>query len=175
VYGIITRAGGHARFHSRPGVGTTFVALLPAESNRLDAEATPPAQADVEPAGTTTILLVEDERALREVTRRILADAGYVVLEADCGENALAVAAGHDGTIDMLLTDIMMPGMLGPHLAEHLTAERHGLRVLYMSGFSEWLLGQATQIGSSALIEKPFTAPALLERVRSALASEPAR
>ena len=177
VYGIITRAGGHARFHSRPGVGTTFVALLPARSNRVapaasDAPEAPPAG---EPAGTSTILVVEDESALREVTRRILADAGYAVLEADSGENALTVAAAHEGTIDLLLTDIMMPGMLGHHLADRLGAEQRGLRVLYMSGFSEWLLGQATQIGSSALIEKPFTAPALLERVRSALAAKPAR
>ncbi|MGA2010626.1 MAG: ATP-binding protein [Solirubrobacteraceae bacterium] len=168
VYGIVTRAGGHAQFYSRPGVGTTFVALLPAQ---VPAPASPPpdARAVAHVPQDKTILLVEDEPALRAVTRRILTGAGYRVVEAPDGEAALEAAAP-ELTIDVLLTDVVMPGLLGHQLAERLRLQRPSLRVLYMSGFSERLLGQTAHLGRVALIEKPFTAPILLEEVRAAIA-----
>lgn len=175
VYGIITQAGGHARFYSEPGLGTTFVALLPAH---LAPNSPRPARADRaaarEPTGRT-ILLVEDERALRDVTRRILVAAGYDVIEAASGEQAIAAAAAHDGTIDALLTDIVMPGMLGHELAGRLGDRLPGLRVLYMSGFSEWLVGRTAPIERDALVEKPFTAPTLLDQLAAVLAGSDQR
>ena len=167
VYGIITRSGGHAHFYSEPGVGTTFVALFPA----LDVL---PAGEREEPApivcGGATILLVEDEQALRAVTRRILEAAGYRVLVAAGGPEALA-ALGPDGEpVDLLLSDVVMPEMLGPELASRLRERKPSIRVLYMSGFAQPVLGQAMELGTVAMIEKPFTAPALLRRIEQALA-----
>jgi PAS domain S-box-containing protein len=173
VYGIITQASGHARFYSTPGVGTTFVALLPADVD--DPEPLTPAtpHAATERPGGRTILLVEDERALREVTRRILTGAGYEVLAAGSGDEAIKAVAAHAGTIDALLTDIVMPGMLGHDLAKRLRERLPGLRVIYMSGVSERLLGQTAPVEGARLIEKPFAAPELLEQVRAALHTAP--
>ncbi len=167
VYGIVDRAGGHAAIHSEPGVGTTFVALLPA-SLGTPAAAPPELSPPSEPGGDQTILVVEDEAPVRELITRILAGAGYTVLAAAGGPAALELAHAHAGTIDLLLTDVIMPGMLGQELAERLRAARPGLRSLYMSGFSEWMLGQTTAPAPVALLEKPFTAAALLARVHAA-------
>jgi DNA-binding NtrC family response regulator len=118
--------------------------------------------------GVETILLVEDEDALRVVTERILTHAGYSVLGAATGHDALTLAAAQPGQIDLLLTDIRMPGMSGEQLAMALNALRPGLRVLYMSGFAVTMTAPATQVERGDLLEKPFTAAALLERVAAA-------
>ena len=170
VYGIITQAGGDAQVYSEPGVGTTFVALLPAGPGATSGDPARVQEPVLPAVGAGTILVVEDERALRKMARRILAGAGYDVIDAEDGPAALAAAAAHDGAIDILLTDVMMPGMLGNELADRLRALRPAIRVLYMSAFSETVLGQATQIGTAILIQKPFTAPVLLENVSAALA-----
>jgi hypothetical protein len=112
-----------------------------------------------------TILLVEDEDALRVVTERILGRAGYSVLGAASGAEALEVAAARPGTIDLLLTDVRMPGMSGHELAGTLTGLRPGLRVLYMSGFAGPASGNGTHTAVGELLEKPFTAQTLLECV----------
>jgi PAS domain S-box-containing protein len=177
VYGIVTRAGGHAELHSRVGFGTTFVSLLPADVAQ-EVGRVAPLQDGAEPVlHGRTVLLVEDERALRDVAARILDQAGCQVICADGGAAALTAAAAHQGEIDLLLTDMVMPGMLGHQLADRLRARRPDVRVLYMSGFSEWLLGQSTSIDRAALIAKPFTGPALLAQVRLTLAEaeSPAR
>jgi CheY-like chemotaxis protein len=107
---------------------------------------------------------------LREVAGRILSGAGYRVLAADGGPQALALAAGHDGVIDLLVSDVIMPGMLGKELAEHLVDVRPATRVLFMSGYAQPVLAsQGTLDPGVALLEKPFTAGDLLSAVRRRL------
>jgi two-component system cell cycle sensor histidine kinase/response regulator CckA len=114
--------------------------------------------------------VVEDEAALREVACRILSGAGYHVLAADGGPQALELAAGYDGVIDLLVSDVVMPGMLGKELAERLVGSRPGTRVLYMSGYAQPVLAsQGTLDPGVALLEKPFTATDLLTAVRDRL------
>lgn len=165
VRGIISRRGGHVRFHSEPGVGTSFVALLPAIDGAQRATAT----GEPHETATGTVLVVDDERALREIVRRVLREAGYEVLVAANGEQALALADAHGGTIDLLLTDVVMPGMLGPELAQRVRERRPAAAVAYMSGFAETVLGPAADLEPGVLLDKPFTAAALLAHVRGAL------
>ncbi|HEX9999082.1 MAG TPA: ATP-binding protein [Actinoplanes sp.] len=176
VYGIVTQADGDVTIASEPGLGTTVTVLLPA-GDRVE-----PGQADVaEPAAEVerkaptrghgeTLLVVEDEAALRDVAGRILSGAGYRVLSADGGPQALELAARHDGTIDLLVSDVVMPGMLGKELAERLTHVRPDTRVLYMSGYAQPVLhSKGTLDPGVALLEKPFTADDLLAAVRGRL------
>jgi CheY-like chemotaxis protein len=117
-----------------------------------------------------TLLVVEDEAALRDVAGRILSGAGYRVLAAECGIEALELAARHEGAIDLLVSDVVMPGMLGKELAERLTDARPDTRVLYMSGYAQPVLhSQGTLEPGVALLEKPFTADDLLSAVRRRL------
>jgi len=166
VYGIITKTGGHAHFYSEPGVGTTFVALFPA----LDA---PPAPAELQPelaaSWEATILVVEDEKALLSVTQRILEDAGYRVLTAANGPEALAAVAADGEPVDLLLSDVVMPQMLGPELARLLHERKPSIRVLFMSGFAQPVLGEEMAMGTVEMIEKPFTGHALLRRIEQTL------
>ncbi len=168
VYGIVTQAGGHAQVYSELGVGTTFTALLPASERPLSALEEP--EAPQASAGGQTILVVEDEDALREVIQRILTGGGYEVITACDGQQALAVAGAHHGDIDLLLSDVIMPAMPGPQLAERLLAERPGLRVLFMSGFAQPILDSTELLNEDVtLIEKPFAGPALLSKVSEVL------
>ena len=168
VYGIIQQAGGRAQIYSEQGIGTTFTVLLPAT-----AQASPPAEPQNEqptPRGDETILLVEDEQALREVTRRILAGAGYRVIAAASGPEALDAAAEHPGSIDLLLSDVVMPQMPGPQLAKLLVGVRPLVRVLLMSGFAQPILDSGGHLDEGVvLIEKPFSGPALLAKVAEIL------
>jgi two-component system cell cycle sensor histidine kinase/response regulator CckA len=168
VYGIVTQADGEVGITSEPGLGTTVTVLLPVGAGPSDA-------APVDTAVTTqghgeTLLVVEDEAALRDVAGRILSGAGYQVLKAECGTAALDVAARHSGHIDLLVSDVVMPGMLGKELAERLVRERPETRVLYMSGYAQPVLhSQGTLDPGVALLEKPFTADDLLTAVRKRL------
>jgi PAS domain S-box-containing protein len=168
VYGIVQQANGRAQIYSEPGVGTTFTVLLPATDR-----ASSPGASRSEPQmthGEETILLVEDEQALREVTRRILAGAGYEVIVAASGPEAIEAADGHTGPIDLLLSDVIMPQMPGPQLAEKLLVERPSVRVLLMSGFAQPILDSGGYLGDGmTLIEKPFTRLSLLAKVAQAL------
>ncbi len=168
VYGIVTQAGGEVSLASEPGLGTTVTVVLPAGADTVpqEAEETPTA-----PLGQgETLLVVDDEAGLRDVAGRILSGAGYQVLSADCGDQALQVAAGHVGKIDLLVSDVVMPGMLGKELAERLTGVRPDTRVLYMSGYAQPILAsQGTLDPGVALLEKPFTADDLLMAVRKRL------
>ncbi len=168
VYGIVQQAGGRTEIYSEPGIGTTFTAQLPA-TDRLNIPVVHPNDSPV-PHGEETILLVEDEQALREVTRRILSAAGYKVLVAANGPRALQAAGGHAGPIDLLLSDVIMPQMPGPQLAERLLAERPAVRVLLMSGFAQPILDSGGHLEAGmALIEKPFSGPGLLAKVAQTL------
>ncbi|MEU4245290.1 ATP-binding protein [Actinoplanes sp. NPDC026619] len=167
VYGTVTQAGGEVSIASTPGVGTTVTVLLPMSSGSLPDSSDPSEPA---PGRGETLLVVEDEEALREVAGRILAGAGYRVLSASCGAEALELVARHDGVIDLLVSDVVMPGMLGKELAERLVDARPGTRVLYMSGYAQPVLhSQGTLDPGVALLEKPFTASDLLAAVRNRL------
>ena len=168
VYGIIARLGGCAWLYSELGLGTSFTALIPATDTAPE-----PLQPLSEPVATTgseTILLVEDEDAMRAATHRILVGAGFRVIAATSGADALAASTSQPEPIDLLLTDVVMPEMLGNQLAERLSALRPSLRILYMSGFAEPFLEESMDLDDIDLIEKPVTAPTLLARVRRALA-----
>jgi len=167
VYGIITQAGGVVEIRSESGVGTTISMLLPA----TDEEATPsPVAAPAVPRrGGEVVLVVEDEDPMRAVTCRVLKRNGYQVLSAANGAEALDVADS-GGHIDLLLTDVVMPQMLGNELATRLTALRPDLRVVYMSGYAQPVLASNGGLDPRiTLIEKPFSAQTLLERVREGL------
>jgi PAS domain S-box-containing protein len=168
VYGVATQKGGHVDLVSELGEGTAFRVLLPA----VEEEVPPPSE---EPAvagnghGTETVLLVEDEPAVRALTARILTGAGYRVLEARDGENALRVAQQEDA-IDLLLTDLVMPGMSGKDLADELASQRPRLRLLFMSGYTEdVVLRHGVLERRIAFLEKPFSSAALLEMTRDTL------
>jgi PAS domain S-box-containing protein len=168
VYGIVQQAGGHSQIYSEPGIGTTFTILLPA-TDRPVSSVDRPSDASAF-RGEETILLVEDEQALREVTRRILTGAGYQVIVAENGPKALEVADGHDGSIDLLLSDVIMPHMPGPQLAKQMQAEEPSLRVLLMSGFAQPILDSGGHLApGTVLIEKPFSGPGLLAKVAEIL------
>jgi PAS domain S-box-containing protein len=167
VYGIVAQAGGHVRVDSRPGAGTSFEIYLPAT-----AEAPVKLPQGIEPqritTGTGTILLVEDDPAVRQLTERILITAGYRVLVGVDGEHALAVARAH-AHIDLLVTDVIMPGMNGQQLADRLTELRPGLPVVFTSAYTRGVLTHTEEDATVAFLDKPFTAAALTEKVRSVL------
>ncbi|GIF12965.1 PAS domain S-box protein [Actinoplanes teichomyceticus] len=172
VYGIVTEAGGSINLYSEAGIGTTFRIYLPLVETPVDGadDATRPA---APPRGDgSTVLVVEDEVALARIITRILTENGYHVVVAADGRHALALYEQHG--CDLLLTDVIMPEMSGPRLAELLTERQPGLPVLYMSGYSNGLLGSTHVLdGDIAFIEKPFTAADLLRKVADARRAAP--
>lgn len=173
VYGIVTQAGGDAELYSEPGIGTTFIAMFPA-AHESAARVEEPADAPSAGRGET-VLVVEDEEAIREVTRRILTRNGYTVITAAAGSEALALAAEHAGDIHLLVTDVVMPQMLGKEVAERVRSIRPEIRVLFMSGYARPVLAsKGTLDPGVTLLEKPFTEAALLAKAREVLEEEPA-
>src|SRR2546425_610995 len=137
VYGIVRQSGGHIWVYSEPGQGTAFKIYLPRNGQALHVEKPTPGLAESW-RGTETILLVEDEDALRELTRHILEADGYAVLEADRPDKTIEVAVGHCGPIHLMLTDMVMPGMNGVVLAANLSPSRPEMRAIYMSGLTDF-------------------------------------
>jgi CheY-like chemotaxis protein len=169
VYGIVKQAGGYIMPYSEPGHGTTFRLYFPRADGTAGSR-TFVAVVEELPTGSETILLVEDELALRDLIRTILQEAGYTVIGANKGTEALQVAADPGTKVDILLTDVVMPGMAGPQLAAQLLASRPGLRVLYMSGYADdIILDRGVLSPGAALIQKPFSRKALLSRIRQLL------
>ena len=162
VYGIVTQAGGRVEIDSTPGEGTTIEVLLPATEAALPRESAPDDGAEGGTQGET-ILVVEDEAAVRRLTCRILAREGYTVLEAPDGRHALDTWDAHPGEIDLLLTDVVMPGMSGKELAERL-----GIEPVFMSGYTDDVMLRHGLEGLR-LVQKPFDAQTLLGAVRGAL------
>jgi PAS domain S-box-containing protein len=169
AYGIITQAGGDIRIYSELGLGTTFNILLPV--TRETGAARSALRRSRHIGGGETILVVEDEDAIREVTRRILSRNGYNVLIASGGPEALTLARQSVVGVDLLLTDVVMPHMLGKEVAQQMQAIQPDLRVLYMSGYAQPVLASEGTLGVGVLLlEKPFSETMLLDKVREALA-----
>jgi two-component system, cell cycle sensor histidine kinase and response regulator CckA len=169
VYGVVKQSGGYLWVDSELGKGSVFQMFLPrveetvtkAVSNAAPVEAL---------RGGEIILLVEDADALRKLARSFLEERGFKVLAAANGQDALAVAANHKGKIDLLVTDVVMPGMNGRALAEHLLPKRPGLRVLYISGYTDsFIAGHGVLEAGTHLLHKPFTEQALIAKVREVL------
>ena len=170
VYGVVQQSGGEIRVESAPGQGTTFRIFLPEAEAQAAEEAAAPAAAATPVGGTETILVVEDEAPVRELVRRQLARLGYRVLVADNGEEALRVAEAHPGPVELLLTDVVMPGMGGTKVVARLASSRPAMRVIYMSGYAGTGAVQEEVMQRGHLfIAKPFTPDQLARRVREAL------
>jgi two-component system cell cycle sensor histidine kinase/response regulator CckA len=168
VYGIVSQSGGGIRLETTPGKGCTFHVHLPLVSE-------PPERLDERPGprlehGAETVLLVEDEDAVRHLACRALESRGYTVLPAADGASALALARGYEGPIDLVVSDVVMPGLSGPHLADALRDIRPGIRVIFISGYAEDALGSRAPADQDAgFLAKPFTGGELGAAVRAAL------
>ncbi|MBI3270949.1 MAG: CHASE domain-containing protein [Planctomycetes bacterium] len=168
VYGIVRQSGGHVEVESAPGQGATFCVLLP----RVDAAVErPAAEARREvPGGTETVLVVEDEDSVRMLVRETLCQGGYRVVEARSGDEALANLARPEADVDLVIADVVMPGMRGPDLLRRIAEGRPRVKRLLMSGYTGGALDAGDAAGAGAtLLPKPFTAKALLRRVRELL------
>ena len=171
VYGVVKQSNGYIWVDSEPGKGSTFQIYLP---RYLDAEQDPIAklksEAREKPQGSEMILLVEDADPLRKLAQTFLESNGFRVLSASSGEAALEIAAGHSGSFDLLLTDVVMPGMNGRVLAEQLSMRQPGLKVLFMSGYTDsFIAGHGVLQEGTNLLHKPFTEEVLISKVREVL------
>jgi CheY-like chemotaxis protein len=175
VYGIVKQANGYLRVDSKPGSGAVFSLYLPATSDPVETaeeqDATP--YPVVGASRETTVLVVEDEPALRRLVTRILRGAGYSVLEAEDGKAAVSIAGRHTEPIHLLLSDLVMPGLTGQETARQITDRRPEIRVLFMSGYSDDASLQRRSLSDEIeLLEKPFSAQALLHEIERILETE---
>jgi two-component system cell cycle sensor histidine kinase/response regulator CckA len=174
VYGIVKQSGGYVWVYSEPGRGTSFKVYLP----RIEEETALPrielsTGSRANPRGSETVLLVEDEKGVRELAREYLQMIGYRVIEAENGHTALELAAMHNGKIHLLMTDVVMPGISGRELSERVKAVRPDIRVLFMSGYTDQAVVHHGILESDAvLLQKPFTLNALALKLREILGSE---
>jgi PAS domain S-box-containing protein len=169
VYGIVKQSGGHVWVDSHPGGGTAFTIYFPRVETTLGPRPPAPAVGDAA-EGNETILVVEDESAVRELTRRVLESAGYRVLTATSGVEALQMLEGSTETIHLMLTDVLMPGMNGRELALRVTGLRPDIKVLYMTGYTpDALLRRGVLDAANRVVSKPFTVLTLRRQVRETL------
>jgi PAS domain S-box-containing protein len=170
VYGIVKQSAGHILVYSEPGHGTTFKIYLPSADHKIGLGS----KTEVETVGPkrqgTTILLVEDDEIMRSLTRQLLQEHGYTVVEADDGKSALEWAESHPQPVDLLLTDVVMKRMSGPELVERLHASRPALKIVYMSGYTGELIAEREMLHRGiTLLEKPFSRTALLNTIQATL------
>jgi two-component system, cell cycle sensor histidine kinase and response regulator CckA len=170
VYGIVEQSGGQVHVESEPGKGTTFFVYLPLTYEQEDALSSNASRPSSN-ASRGNILLVEDERAVRDLVHAILTARGYEVFVAETAEDAMALCRRAELHIDMLLTDVVMPGTTGPELARQLVGILPQLKVIYMTGYAgESLEEQGLTAEGSVLLQKPFTAAALEGAIRQVIA-----
>jgi len=168
VYGIVKQSGGYVMVQSEVGHGSSFHIYLPQVEGTAEKRALPVAGAAA--GGTETILLVEDEESVRQLVRDTLESNGYRVVEAENGEAGLQAAAAHSGNIDIVITDVVMPGMGGREMAQQLAKVRPETKVLYLSGYTEdAILNEGTIERGTAFLQKPFTLQSLSRKVREVL------
>ena len=168
VYGIVNQCGGHIEIDSEPGAGTEVKIWLPRVVSHSDT--VPVELEDKLQKGTETILVVEDEDVVRDLSCRILRSLGYHVVEAANGKEALEVVRKYSNTIHLVFTDVVMPQMGGPEMVENLVQMRPGIKVIYTSGFTEsTIVERGVALGKVRLIQKPFTRELLAQRIRHAL------
>jgi two-component system, cell cycle sensor histidine kinase and response regulator CckA len=171
VYGIVKQSGGFIWVESQPGCGTSFRIYLPrVQQEKQPAQRSAALKQSVPMSGTETILLVEDEYAVRELARGILETAGYTVLEAPRGEEAIQIARTHRSPINLLLTDVVMPLMGGRQLAEAIKEIDRNIKVVFMSGYAESAIAHRGILEAGAeLLQKPFTPDTLVRKIREVL------
>jgi CheY-like chemotaxis protein len=170
VYGIVKQSAGHILVYSEPGHGTTFKIYLPSADHKIGMAS----QAGVETVAPKregiTILLAEDDEIMRSLTRQLLEEHGYAVVEADDGKSALEWVKAHPEPIDLLLTDVVMRRMSGPELVDRLKTSHPNLKVVYMSGYTGELIAEREVLQRGiTLLEKPFTRTALLNTIHATL------
>ena len=169
VYGIIKQSGGHIQVQSEPGLGTRFEVLLPQVSGQVEREARVRAAPELL-RGSETILLVEDDVLVLNLMRQILRQYGYSVIEADNGHEGLQASARHEGAIELLITDVVMPQLGGPELAQQLKETRVGMKVLFISGYVDEAVFRRSKLEpGEVLMQKPFMPEALVGKVREIL------
>ena len=170
VHGIIRQNGGFIEVESQSGVGTTFSLFLPRVSHPAEKTSF---RAQLQEHGQVegaTILLVEDDGGVRALVKDILRSSGYRIVEADNGNAALVIENDYEGKIDLLLTDVIMPGITGAELAKTLGAKRPDMKILYMSGYTNEAIDRHGVLQEGiAFLQKPFTTRVLLEKVRQIL------
>jgi CheY-like chemotaxis protein len=169
VYGVVQQSGGHVTVESEPGQGAAFQVYLPALKEPAALRKSEPGRSSL-PPGKETILLVEDEEGVRALTKHILKQCGYTVLEAKDGIEALRLAAHHDGRIHLLMTDVVMPHMGGREVAELMTAQWPQTKVLFLSGYTDDdTVRHGVREAEVSFLQKPFSPPALAQKVREVL------
>jgi PAS domain S-box-containing protein len=174
VYGIVQQCGGQLQLQSTIGRGTTFEIYLPRTQERVGSSRPAPAVIEKRPAPTATILLVEDEESVRQVTTRVLRNNGYLVLEAGLPSEAMNLLTQGGVAIDLMLLDVVMPEMTGADLAKQVSALQPSMKVLYMSGYTGGAISGRDVVGESvSYLEKPFTAATLCAKVRAVLEGKP--
>jgi PAS domain S-box-containing protein len=172
VFGLVQQSGGYITVDSAPGAGTTVTTYWPAVTDAVPA---PAVRAPARITGTETILLVEDESGVRHLIGQVLERNGYTVLYARDADDAMAIEARHSGTIDLLVSDMIMPGLSGAALAQHIVTCRRGIQVLFVSGYASrdsWEMGVGDH--QASFLQKPFTPETLARMVRDRL-DKPAR
>ncbi len=170
VYGIVKQSAGHILVYSEPGHGTTFKIYLPSADHKIGLGSKSEVETVAPKRQGTTILLVEDDEIMRSLTRQLLEEHGYTVIEADDGKSALERVESHPGPIDLLLTDVVMRRMSGPELVERLSVSRPNLKVVFMSGYTGELIAEREVLKRGiTLLEKPFSRTALLNTIHTTL------